>query len=40
MITESKQVEIIPERLYWVCDRSPPLLKNSHYFSIDSVSFT
>jgi cell division cycle 14 len=31
------EIEIIPNRLYWLCDNSPPRNKqNAFYFSIDT----
>jgi len=33
----SLSVEIVPNRLYWVCDRTPPVRKGSSYFTVENV---
>lgn len=35
---ECAKVEIIPNKLYWISDRNPPVKKGCHYFSVDSVN--
>lgn len=37
MQSEAANIEIIPNKLYWTCDRTPPVKKGCSYFTIENV---
>ena len=37
MQSKSTHIEVIPERLFWLSDTSPPSRKGCNYFCVDTV---